>query len=129
MNSRDEKGQFLPGRSGNPGGRPAGLAALIRERTAEGVELVDFMLKVFRGQVKGVKPQNRIEAAGWLAERGWGKAVSQVEIYSQESLTTTSIDEKLAQLTVEDLRALAGEAREPGSNMVIEGEGRVVGDN
>ncbi len=33
---RDGKGRFLPGQSGNPGGRPRGLAKLVREQTDDG---------------------------------------------------------------------------------------------
>jgi len=46
---------------------------LIRQETRDGVELVEFMLKVLRGEIKApVKYQ--MEAARWLAERGFGKA-------------------------------------------------------
>ena len=69
---RDETGKFLPGHSGNPGGRPAGLATLIRETTNDGQELVDFMLSVFRGE-HGEEPRLRADAATWLSDRGFGK--------------------------------------------------------
>ena len=70
---------FLPGQSGNPGGRPRGLAALVRAQTNDGKELVNLMLRVLRGTlaVNGKKPSisDRMKAAEWLADRGWGKAV------------------------------------------------------
>lgn len=70
---------FLPGQSGNPGGRPKGLAALVRAQTKDGKELVDLMLRVLRGKfvVNGRKPNisERMKAAEWLADRGWGKSV------------------------------------------------------
>ena len=40
MIERNEKGQLLPGHTGNPGGRPKGIALLIRGQTGEGEELV-----------------------------------------------------------------------------------------
>ena len=69
---------FTPGQSGNPGGRPKGFVPLLRQYTSDGEELVSFMLKVFRGESinKHVpKLKERIEAATWLADRGFGKPV------------------------------------------------------
>lgn len=45
---------FPPGVSGNPGGRPKGLVRTIRQESKDGAELVEFMLKVFRGQFRRV---------------------------------------------------------------------------
>jgi hypothetical protein len=65
---------FRPGESGNPGGRPKGLAALVRDQCADGAELVDFYYQVFRGTEPGMEaPKYRMEAAKWLTERGFGK--------------------------------------------------------
>jgi len=69
---------FLAGQSGNPGGRPKGLTALVREQTRDGAELVAFMLYVLRG--KRQPTRLRMEAAAWLADRGFGKALQQTEI-------------------------------------------------
>lgn len=69
---------YQPGQSGNPGGRPKGLMPLIREMTADGVELVDFHLAMMRDP-KNV-PTDRLRAAQWLTERGFGKAVERVEV-------------------------------------------------
>jgi hypothetical protein len=89
---------FQPGQTGNPGGRPKGLAALVRERTDSGRTLVEFMINVLDGvpfpMVKRVPQKDaagkvtgyrevhfegtpdldqRMEAAAWLANRGWGQ--------------------------------------------------------
>jgi hypothetical protein len=69
---------WAPGVSGNPGGRPKGLAALVREETADGAELVTFMLAVLRGRKKAPL-RLRMEAAAWLADRGFGKVVQPLE--------------------------------------------------
>lgn len=69
---------FLPGNSANPGGRPKGLAALVREQTKDGAELVRFMLGVLRGRKTPLR--YRLEAAAWLADRGFGKALQQLEL-------------------------------------------------
>lgn len=69
---------FTPGKSGNPSGRPQGFVGFIRKGTNDGEELASFMLKIFRGgsiskHVPKLKEQ--IEAATWLADRGFGKPV------------------------------------------------------
>ena len=48
-NSRDTKGQFAPGHSGNPAGPPStskSLAQDIRERSLQGKKLVDYLFSV-----------------------------------------------------------------------------------
>ena len=52
-------------------GRPASFRTYIRDNTAEGSELTDFVLSVFRGE-NGASIKNAI-AATWLADRGFGK--------------------------------------------------------
>lgn len=51
----------------------------IRAQTADGAEQVDFMLALFRGHVKGARLRDRMDAATWLADRGFGKPVQQME--------------------------------------------------
>jgi hypothetical protein len=57
--------------SGNAGGRPKGLVRRIREETRDGEELVDYMLAVLRDE--GESTKTRVEAASWLADRGFGR--------------------------------------------------------
>ena len=69
--NRDETGRFLAGQSGNPGGRPVGFHSYIQERTSDGSELTDFVLSVFRSD--NASSKERMYAATWLADRGFGK--------------------------------------------------------
>jgi hypothetical protein len=99
--NRTSAGTFAPGVSGNPGGRPKGIASYVRSKTRDGEQIVKFMLDVFHGKaikagrksrttgdriVLDVVPTltERIEAAHWLAERGFGKAVQAMEVSGPE---------------------------------------------
>jgi hypothetical protein len=64
---------FRPGRSGNPGGRPKGLAKATRALVGEdGMKLVEFWLSIMEDPMR--RDSDRLEASRLLAERGWGKA-------------------------------------------------------
>ena len=69
--NRDETGRFLAGQSGNPSGRPKGFREQIKQSTADGNELVEVVLGVLRDQT--ASNRERMEAATWLADRGFGK--------------------------------------------------------
>jgi hypothetical protein len=70
-------GQFVPGQSGNPGGRPKDehrVAELARSYT---VEAIDTLVELMR---YGKDERVRGTAAQALLDRGWGKA--KVEVVS-----------------------------------------------
>ena len=63
---------FTPGVSGNPGGRPKGLSRRVRELVRDdGHGIAEFMVSVMT--VERARNADRIEAAKWLADRGFGK--------------------------------------------------------
>lgn len=70
-------GNFKPGQSGNPGGRPVfKFASWIREQTQEGKELAEIALYIARNNEED---RVKLEAVGWLADRGWGRPVQSVD--------------------------------------------------
>lgn len=75
--NRSINGRFAPGNSANPGGRPKGLAHLVRDHTRDGAELVEFMLRILRSKRQPVRV--RMEAVAWLADRGFGKVALPLE--------------------------------------------------
>jgi Family of unknown function (DUF5681) len=91
---------FAKGQSGNPGGRPKGIVRAIRELTRDGDDLVAFVVRVFRGEVDGVKLRDRLEAATWLADRGFGKPTQGVELAGKDGEPLLSL--ALVQAVVAD---------------------------
>ena len=63
MKNRDHL--FQPGQSGNPGGRPRGLASKVREITKDGADPILFLMDVLEGKVTGTRVKDRIEASSW----------------------------------------------------------------
>src|SRR5262245_31192751 len=74
--------QWKPGDSGHPKGRAPGFSALIRSQTREGAELVDFMMLVFRK----APLKHRMEAANWLADRGFGRAIQRHDVVERPEI-------------------------------------------
>ena len=73
--TRLKSGQFAPGQSGNPGGRPKDehrVAELARSYT---LEAIDTLVELMRD---GKDERIRGTAAQALLDRGWGKAKAEV---------------------------------------------------
>lgn len=87
MNSNLKAHAFKPGQSGNPGGRPKGFGAYIREKTQDGKELVDNALKVLRDEKSSEAA--RSNARTFLAAYGFGKPVETQEV----NLTAIAADQ------------------------------------
>ena len=112
---------FQPGQSGNPGGRPKGLAAQVR-RTISEEELANFWMACLTGVLETrvlahtttrigkngrlytrhvpehtiretVEIKDRIAISKILAERGWGKPPQFVPIEDDDPLGFTHRDE------------------------------------
>ena len=80
--NRDLTGRFIAGQSGNPSGRPKGFREQIKQSTADGNELVEVVLGVLRDQT--ASNRERMEAATWLADRGFGKPTVDIALEPPE---------------------------------------------
>lgn len=97
---------FSPGRSGNPGGRPQGLARRVREVLGDddGETLARFWAACLSGElvtvVTGpngerveertkVSVKDRIDVSRLLAERGWGKPPQFTPVEADDPLGMT----------------------------------------
>lgn len=66
----------------------------IREETRDGEELAGFVLRVFRGELRGVRLADRMQAATWLADRGFGKPALGVELGASVRLGGLQLDDE-----------------------------------
>jgi hypothetical protein len=86
---------FMPGQSGNPGGRPKGLARRVRELVGDdGNAIAQFMFSTMMDPT--ARMADRLDAGRWLADRGFGRAVQ-------------ALDVGVGQLPALDLNALSTE--------------------
>jgi hypothetical protein len=96
---------FPKGVSGNPGGKPKGLASRIREETANGAEMVAFVLDVFRDDTESTKM--RLEAATWLADRAFGRPAMVAQLMIDEQRATLNDLLEMSKEELDGLRTLA----------------------
>lgn len=106
--NRDVTGRFITGNRANPGGRPKGLATLVRDGTRDGADLVSFLLRVLRDEDQPTAL--RMQAAQVLLDRGFGKPVVAIDATLQASVevdaTVTRLEAVRAHVEEADVERL-----------------------
>lgn len=122
--------QFQPGVVQNPSGRPKSFANYIRTLSLDGEVLVDKVFAILKHpKGKGLAAQKlQLDCIQWLADRGWGKAVQNVEHSGTIAHELSQAIDRFKDVSDEDLQTLiqAGRALNAAKAQAIEGESRIV---
>jgi hypothetical protein len=94
--ARAQHGQFAPGASANPAGRPRIPESLVRAARQHTRQALSVLLKLMRGaKSESVK----LRAAEIVLDRGWGKSVQAVQVDGQ------FLAKKLSEMSDAELQA------------------------
>ena len=90
---KPHRGQFQPGQSGNPGGKPKAIITVVAAARARTVEAIETLTEIMRD--KKNSPSARVTAALGLLERGWGKAPQSISIKRDPAEMSSMTDDEL----------------------------------
>ena len=111
--NRDGSGRWPKGVSGNPGGRPKGLAKATRELVGEdGMALAQLWWDIARDETR--RDSHRLEASRLLAERGWGKAPAYAAIEEGDPLDLADAEKAAEEFTAKILRLASDQESDRG---------------
>jgi uncharacterized protein DUF5681 len=98
---------FKPGQSGNPGGRPKGLAKTVREVCGGSpLRLAQVLLEI--AEDSRAHNRDRVAACRELLDRGWGKAPAFAAIEGADPLELSAIAREVQEIADELARRRAG---------------------
>ena len=102
--NRTKTGQFVPGQTGNPGGRPKGIAKIAREHGDRALDVLVNALDDDDGRI-------RIAAAREILDRGYGKPVTMTADVTNR---LEELDDDFLESAIAQLRASTDAAEKAG---------------
>ena len=91
---------FKPGQSGNPGGRPKGLAKTVRDACGGSpLRLAHVLLEI--AENPKAHNRDRVAACRELLDRGWGKAPAFAAMEADDPLELSEIAREVQQIADE----------------------------
>ncbi len=97
MGATENLKPFKPGQSGNPGGRPKGLAKAARELLGNDPKRLLQVLLTIAEDEKATRNE-RINAAKEILDRGWGKAPSHAPVEDGDPLELGDTGQRIADI-------------------------------
>ena len=102
---------YRPGLSGNPNGRAVDLIGHMVRTTGTAQKCYDLLVQVVEGKVRGAQVRDRINAARYLVDRGYGQPPRTLQIEGQ--VTHTGVLDGQPVSVLRSLLAIADSIQSP----------------